>query len=246
MTSSAPTRERAREIVLKHRAGTTSPIAARRSAQMRRSGYDQRTARKRLENRGRMMREVVEHRDAARRRRAVRAGGARRGTSDSAARISSDGQAGRVPDGHRRQRVPDVVARRSSGTRTCAERLALVRSASNTHAIAVGSDVRRAPVGAVGAAPNVSTVRPRRRRERQRLRTVGAEEQPPAARHQIDEAPERDAQRLHVGIDVRVVVLEVADDGDVRQVLQELRRLVEERAVVLVALDDESRPAPRR
>src|SRR5581483_4719306 len=30
-----------------------------------------------------------------------------------------------------------------------------------------------------------------------------------------------------------------ADNGDVRQVLQELRGLVEERAVILVALDDE-------
>ena len=64
-------------------------------------------------------------------------------------------------------------------------------------------------------------------------------QQQPAARNQVDEAPERQPDRLQVGIDVGVVVLDVVDDGDVGQVLQELRGLVEERAVVLVPLDDE-------
>ena len=36
-----------------------------------------------------------------------------------------------------------------------------------------------------------------------------------------------------------MVELDVVDDGDVGQVLQELRGLVEERAVVFVAFDDE-------
>ena len=41
------------------------------------------------------------------------------------------------------------------------------------------------------------------------------------------------------GEDVRVVELEVVDDGDLRQVVDELAALVEERGVVFVALDDE-------
>src|SRR5439155_15198403 len=41
-----------------------------------------------------------------------------------------------------------------------------------------------------------------------------------------------------------MVELDVVDHGDVGQVLQELRRLVEERAVVLVAFDHEIAPAP--
>ena len=47
------------------------------------------------------------------------------------------------------------------------------------------------------------------------------------------------ATAVEVRVDVGVVELDVVDDGDVGQVLQELRGLVEERAVVLVAFDDE-------
>ena len=54
--------------------------------------------------------------------------------------------------------------------------------------------------------------------------------------------PERQRHGVEVGVDVRVIELDVVDDGDVRQILQELRRLVEEGAVVLVALDDEVAP----
>ena len=50
---------------------------------------------------------------------------------------------------------------------------------------------------------------------------------------------ERQADGGEVRVDVGVVELDVVDDGDVGQVLQELRRLVEERAVVFVAFDDE-------
>ena len=42
-----------------------------------------------------------------------------------------------------------------------------------------------------------------------------------------------------------MVELDVADDRDVRQVFQELRGLVEERAVVFVAFDDEVAAAAR-
>ena len=45
--------------------------------------------------------------------------------------------------------------------------------------------------------------------------------------------------RREVGEDVRVIELEVVDDGDFGQVMDELAALVEERRVVFVALDDE-------
>src|SRR5262249_2146190 len=44
---------------------------------------------------------------------------------------------------------------------------------------------------------------------------------------------------VEVGIDVRVIELDVADNSDIWQVLEELRRFVEKGAVVLVAFDDE-------
>ena len=50
---------------------------------------------------------------------------------------------------------------------------------------------------------------------------------------------------VEIGVDVGVIELDVVDDGDVRQVLQELRGLVEVGAVVLVAFDHE-RFAPCR
>ncbi len=55
----------------------------------------------------------------------------------------------------------------------------------------------------------------------------------------MHEAAEGEHHRVEVGVDVRVIELDVVDHGDVGQVLQELGGLVEERAVVLVAFDDE-------
>ena len=55
----------------------------------------------------------------------------------------------------------------------------------------------------------------------------------------LTKPPEGQPDRLEVRVDVGVVVLDVVDDGDVGQVLQELRGLVEERAVVLVPFDHE-------
>ena len=77
------------------------------------------------------------------------------------------------------------------------------------------------------------------RLQRERVGVVGAEQQQAAARHEVDEPPEGQPNRIEVRIDVGVVELDVVDDGDVGQVLQELRGLVEERAVVLVPLDHE-------
>ncbi len=47
----------------------------------------------------------------------------------------------------------------------------------------------------------------------------------------------------NVGIDIRVVVLEVVEDRGTGPVVHELRPLVEERGVVLVSLDHEERLA---
>ena len=50
---------------------------------------------------------------------------------------------------------------------------------------------------------------------------------------------ERFLDRREVFKNVRVIELEVVDDGDLRQVMDELAALVEERRVVFVAFDDE-------
>ena len=55
----------------------------------------------------------------------------------------------------------------------------------------------------------------------------------------IRQAAKCQRDRLDVGINIRVVELNIVDDRNVRQVLEELGRLVEERAVVLVPFDDE-------
>src|SRR5215469_16898164 len=60
-----------------------------------------------------------------------------------------------------------------------------------------------------------------------------------AARHEIDEALEGSLDGAEVCVDVGVVELNVSEDQRVREVVQELRTLVEEGGVVLVALDDE-------
>ena len=96
----------------------------------------------------------------------------------------------------------------------------------------------RLPVGAVREAEGFDAAE-RALPERQRVGVVGAEQQQPPPRHEVHETAKRQADRLQVGIDVRVIELDVVDDGDVGQVLQELRGLVEEGAVVLVSLDHE-------
>ena len=105
-------------------------------------------------------------------------------------------------------------------------------------------EVVRLPVGAVAPCRRSATRETAAACQRRARRAVGAEQQQAAARHEVDEAAERQRHRVEVRIDVRVIELDVVDDGDVGQVLQELRRLVEERAVVLVALDHEVASLP--
>ena len=80
--------------------------------------------------------------------------------------------------------------------------------------------------------------------KRVRVRAVGAQQQESVLRHEIRQPSKRQQHRIEIGVDVRVVELDVPDDRDVRQVLEELGRLVEERAVVLVALDHEVAALP--
>jgi hypothetical protein len=60
----------------------------------------------------------------------------------------------------------------------------------------------------------------------------------------LDEALERREVRRGVRVDVDVVVLDRGDDRDLGAVVPELRRLLEEGRVVLVALDDEGGAPP--
>ena len=60
-----------------------------------------------------------------------------------------------------------------------------------------------------------------------------------AARDEIDEALEGGLDGFEIGVDVGVVELDVGEDERVGKVVEELRTLVEEGGVVLVAFDDE-------
>jgi hypothetical protein len=82
--------------------------------------------------------------------------------------------------------------------------------------------------------PNVST--------RETADAIGSDEHQSATRHEVHEPSKRQCDRVEIRVDVRVIELDVVDHGDVGQVLQKLRGLVEEGAVVLVPLDDEISP----
>ena len=76
-------------------------------------------------------------------------------------------------------------------------------------------------------------------RDRDRLGRLGADDEQAVGGHQRDELPERVLDRLERREDVDVIELDRREDRGVRAVVEELRALVEERGVVLVALDDE-------
>ena len=92
--------------------------------------------------------------------------------------------------------------------------------------------------------PNVSTGLTAAIAQRGRIGTVVPEQQQAVPRNEVRQSSERQPHRVEVLIDVGVIELDVADDGNLRQVLQELGGLVEERAVVFVALDHELLAAP--
>ena len=71
------------------------------------------------------------------------------------------------------------------------------------------------------------------------VRIVAIDEHQPVARHQIQEAPERQQNGVQVVKDVRMIELDIVHDRALRQVVEKLRALVEIGRVVLVTLDHE-------
>ena len=99
------------------------------------------------------------------------------------------------------------------------------------------------PVGVVTQSKRFDT-RACRVSQQESSGTIGTKQEEPTPGNEVHEASKCERDGIQVGVDVRVIELDVVDDRQVRQVLEKLRGLVEKRAVVLVALDDESRPWP--
>ena len=76
-----------------------------------------------------------------------------------------------------------------------------------------------------------------------RIRAV--DDQPSAPRGAPQQQVKLPKHRIQVGIDIGVIVLDIVDDHGARAVVQELGVLVEERGVVLVALNNKMPPAPQ-
>ena len=227
-------RQRPREIGLKHAA-----------ARCRRSRLEDRPnppvrirrthTRERLADRRRVMREIVVHGDAPHGSPVLHPPPhALESLQRCRHRVGAEPDGG--ADGNGGERVAHVEGAEERQLERCG------RHARPTHA----KRSRRAGHGEIVRLP----VRPVRQSERldaamgqrpqgQRVRVVGTEQQKATARDEIHESLEREADGAQVGVDIRVIELDIADDGDVGQVFEELRGLVEERAVVLVALDDE-------
>ena len=75
--------------------------------------------------------------------------------------------------------------------------------------------------------------------QRRQVRLVTVREEQSVPGDEVDEPAERKLDIGQRSEDVGVVHLEVVDDGDLGQVVDELAAFIEERRVVLVALDDE-------
>ena len=145
-------------------------------------------------------------------------------------------QAGGRTDGDRGQSVADVIGSESGSSKVPID--ALSRRTPKRRRCRGGLEIVGLPVAAVRQAECLHPAA-RLRLQGERVGIVGAQQQEPTAGHEIHEPPEGQPDRIEVRIDVGVIELDVVDDRDVRQVLQELRRLVEECAVVLVAFDHE-------
>ena len=103
-----------------------------------------------------------------------------------------------------------------------------------------GRDLGRAPVGAL-VQPEGLDPAARAIQDLHEGRALGSGDEQPVAGDDVHQAHERDLDGGEVRVDVRVVELDVADDRHVREVVDELRPLVEEGTVVLVTLDHEVR-----
>ena len=104
----------------------------------------------------------------------------------------------------------------------------------------------RLPVGIRPHVPNVSTRETARRLQRRARRTVGAEQQQPAPRHQIDQPPERQRHGVQVGVDVRVIELDVVDDAMSGRYFRNFAVLSKNALSYSSPSMTNSRPCPRR
>jgi hypothetical protein len=105
-------------------------------------------------------------------------------------------------------------------------------------AVGPGLDVSRQPVGS-GCQPERLDAAARLTQDFDECRALASRHQQPVPRDDVQQPREGGLDGGEVGIDVRVVELDVAHDRDRRQVVDELGPLVEEGRVVLVALDHE-------
>ena len=78
------------------------------------------------------------------------------------------------------------------------------------------------------------------------VRVVAVRDDRAVRGHERDAGAERGLHRVEVGVEVRVVELDRREDERPRRVVEELRPLVRVGRRVLVALDDERRPAAER
>ncbi len=204
MISSAPDSSNdSRKVLLKH-------FAARRGGTWLEDGPDPPVGIRPshgpqcFENRGRMMREIVEHEHARPSCHAAPCGGARRG-NPSAPRI--------ISTTFRPAAWPAAIAASAFLTLWPPNSGSVTRPCGSPRC--VRSNVMRSPSGVTADArqsasadrPNVSTMQRAPDASVHGFLAVSAEDQPPAPGHQIDKAAERDAQRFEIRIDVRVVVL---------------------------------------
>ena len=144
ISSGAGLDERLREVRPETRAGTTSPTAARTPPRRDRSGCADRTALQRLENRRRMMGEVVVHRDAARHAAQLEPPAHALELRQRAAQLVRR-QARGVADRQRRQRVRTLCAP-YSGTSNWPKRLAADASRRTLYVPSARAIAGRAPV----------------------------------------------------------------------------------------------------
>src|SRR5947207_11533861 len=79
----------------------------------------------------------------------------------------------------------------------------------------------------------------KRRDDLARRRTVPTDNQLSIAGDQIHQTTKRQLYRIEVLVNVRMIEFDIVDDGDLREVMHELRAFIEVSRVVLVAFDDE-------
>ncbi len=132
--------------------------------------------------------------------------------------------------------------RPASGEESCAAGQARLEQ-RELRALRGKHDVARREIRARVSERNAHDRCARVRRERGDARVVDVQDDDAVLGHEAHDLAKRLDHGREVRVEVRVVVLDVADEEMPRLVVQELRTAVEERRVVLVALEDEGRAA---